>query len=334
MPATEVGEEAALHPTRAETEIELIVDARTMVADDVVELSLRPAHGSELPRWSAGAHIDLVLDRNEGMVRQYSLCGDPTDRKCWRVAVLLEAESRGGSLAVHRRLGTGSTVQARGPRNNFALVPADRYVFIAGGIGIAPIAPMLAQAEAAGAPWRLVYGGRRRASMAYVDALVERYGETKVDVRPEDETGMLDLDDLLPSPSTGTTVYCCGPASLLGAVDDRCRSWPPDTVHVERFDPMTLEDSSASRAFEAELAVSGQTVQVPADATVLEIVEENGVQVLSSCAEGTCGMCETTVLEGEVDHRDSLLTEKERAANDTMYICVSRARSDRLVLQL
>lgn len=322
-----------MHPTRAEVELDAFIDSKTMVADDVVELTLRSADESELPQWSPGAHIDLVLEPSEGLVRQYSLCGDVVDRHLWRIAVLLEAESRGGSALVHQHLGAGSTVRARGPRNNFALQPAERYEFIAGGIGIAPIAPMLAEAEASGVPWRLVYGGRRRASMAYVDALVERYG-ARVEVCPEDEAGPLDLDGALSGLQPGAAVYCCGPPSLLEAVEQRCQSRPSGTLHVERFSPTVLDKPPVAEAFEAELALSGTTVQIPPDATLLEIVEENGVQVLSSCAEGTCGMCETTVLEGEVDHRDSLLTEAERAANDTMYICVSRARADRLVLEL
>lgn len=320
-----------MHSTHDEVELDLVVAAREHAAEGVVLLTMQLPDGGELPAWSAGAHTDLRL--REGLVRQYSLCGDPADRQHWKVAVLLEPESRGGSTYVHEQLVTGSTVHVRGPRNHFALSEAKRYLFITGGIGVTPILPMAAQADAADAEWRLVYGGRTRASMAFVEELVERYGD-RVDVRPQDETGLLDLEEILGSPDPDTLVYCCGPEALLLAVEDKCREWSRGALHIERFAPKQLAEPVLHESFEVELAQSGLVLTVPPEKSVLQVIEEAGVNVLSSCTEGTCGTCETGVLEGAPEHRDSLLSEDERAANDTMFICVSRSCSSRLVLEL
>nr|BFD80641.1 PDR/VanB family oxidoreductase [Streptomyces sp. Xyl84] len=317
--------------TAPEAELDLVVARRTDEADGVVSLGLRRADNAPLPAWTPGAHIDLLLAPD--LVRQYSLCSSPEDAHVWRVAVLRENGGRGGSLHVHDKLAEGDPVQVRGPRNHFPLERAERYLFIAGGIGITPIVPMLEQAERQGSAWELVYGGRTLASMAFRDALVTRYGE-RLRVRPEDAYGLLDLDALLGTPRPGTLVYCCGPEPLLKGVEERCADWPPGTLHVERFAPKELQAPVRDRAFEIELAQTGITVTVPPDKSVLQAVEEAGVQVLSSCQEGTCGTCETSVIEGTIDHRDSLLTPAEQEAHDTMMICVSRAACPRLVLDL
>lgn len=308
----------------ADAVLDLVVAARHTVADGVLALELRDPSGGELPAWEPGAHIDLLL--RPGLVRQYSLCGDPADRRTWRVAVLREPDGRGGSAFVHDELDV--SVQVRGPRNHFALERAARYVFVAGGIGITPILPMVRAAERAGADWRLVYGGRTAASMAFTGELPDG----RVDLRPQDEHGLLDLDVILSDVDTDTLVYCCGPGPLLDAVESRC---PAERLRVERFTARQLDGSAeTSEAFEVELAQSGRTLTVPGDRSVLDVLEEAGVDILSSCREGTCGTCETGVLAGEVDHRDALLTDAERAAHDTMFVCVSRAACPRLVLEL
>ncbi|WP_435118874.1 PDR/VanB family oxidoreductase [Amycolatopsis thermoflava] len=314
-----------------EVELDVLLERKEELAAGVVRLTLRHPAGEPLPEWDPGAHLDLVL--GEGLVRQYSLCGDPGDRSVLQVAVLREPDGRGGSAWVHDRLSTGDTVRIRGPRNHFRLVDSPRYLFVAGGIGITPIVPMIARAEVSGADWRLVYGGRSRASMAFREELVARYGD-RVEIRPQDETGLLDLDELLGAPRDGVAVYCCGPEPLLAAVEQRCAAWPPGSLHVERFSPKAGADAGERTTFEVELAASGRIVTVPPDKSILAAVEEAGVSVLSSCQEGTCGTCETPVLDGVPDHRDSLLTESERAANDTMMICVSRSCGPRLVLDL
>jgi ferredoxin-NADP reductase len=314
----------------SEFEADVRVETKRQIAEGVVELRLREVGDHPLPPWAPGAHIDLLLDG--APTRQYSLCGETADHHVWRVGVLRDPNGRGGSQYVHDQLRQGDTVRVRGPRNNFPLVSSPRYLFIAGGIGITPILPMIAAADAAGADWRLVYGGRQRASMAFLDALAA-HGE-RVSVRPQDETGLLDLDTLLGSPQPDTLVYCCGPEPLLAAVEERCASWPPRSLHVERFAAKPLTEPVLSGAFEVELAQSELTLTVPPDRSVLSVVEEAGVGVLYSCSEGTCGTCEVPVLDGEPDHRDSVLNDDERQANDCMMICVSRSRTPRLVLDL
>ena len=307
-------------------EAELVVGRKEFAAEGVLALTLRHPLGEHLPAWEPGAHVDVLLE--PGLERQYSLCGDPADRSAWRVAVLRESAGRGGSAHVHKQLGEGANVRVRGPRNNFALEPAPRYRFVAGGIGITPILPMLAAAEAAGAEWTLLYGGRTRGSMAFGEEL-GRYGD-RVTFAPEDETGLLDLASVLDDVPEGTLVYCCGPGPLLDAVEARC---PSGVLRVERFRPKEQE-TGGTTAFEVELARSGRTLTVAPDVSVLDAVRDAGVEVLYSCTEGTCGTCETDVLDGEPDHRDSVLTEDERAAGETMLICVSRCRGKRLVLDL
>jgi ferredoxin-NADP reductase len=319
-------------PTTAdEVDLRLRVTRRRTGAEGVVVLDLADPSGADLPEWSPGAHVDLRLPGE--VTRQYSLCGDPADRTTWRIGVLREAQGRGGSQHVHEALHEGAEVDVRGPRNHFVLVPSPRYLFIAGGIGITPLLPMLAAAEAAGAEWELHYGGRSRRSMAFLEALEEATG-TRVTLHPQDEVGLIDLDRLLGTPRPDTRVYCCGPEPLLQAVERHCADWPVGSLHLERFAPKDVGGPVLTGSFEVELATSGLSLTVPPEKSVLQVVEEAGIAVLSSCQEGTCGTCETPVLGGVVDHRDSLLTPAEQAANDTMFICVSRAACPRLVLEL
>jgi ferredoxin-NADP reductase len=308
----------------------LRVTAKTFVAEDVVTLELASPSGLRLRDWSPGAHIDLLLPN--GMTRQYSLCGDRWDPFTYRVGVLREQAGGGGSAYVHDELEVGDPVGVGGPRNNFALVPSERYLFVAGGIGITPLLPMVRQADMLGADWRLLYGGRRRASMAFLDELAG-YGD-RVQVVPQDEFGLLDLPSFLGTPRPDVKIYSCGPAPLLAAMEAVCAGWPPHTLRTERF--VSDEPAAAVRRapFDVELARTGVTVTVPPEMTVLEAVGTVGVEVLSSCRQGVCGTCETTVLAGEPDHRDAVLEDHERQAGDCMFICVSRARSDRLVLDL
>ncbi|MDO9381127.1 MAG: cytochrome P450 [Nocardioidaceae bacterium] len=308
----------------------LVVEERVEVSDGVVALTLTSRDGSDLPPWEPGAHVDLVLD--DGLVRQYSLSGDPADRSAYRVGVLREPDGRGGSAFVHDRLRPGSRLDVRGPRNHFALEPSPRYVFVAGGIGITPILPMVAAAEAAGADWRLVYGGRHRASMAHLDELAA-HGD-RVTVWPQDERGHIDLPGVLGTPRADTLVYTCGPTPLLDAVEAQCADWPAGALHLERFAAKEVGAPTLDVPFEVELARSGRVLTVPVDRAVVDVLDDAGVVVLTSCGEGTCGTCETPVLEGVPDHRDSVLDPQEQARNDCMMVCVSRSCSERLVLDL
>ncbi len=320
-----------LAPAAATTStVALDVVGKATVAEDVATLTLASPDGARLRDWAPGAHVDLVLPN--GLTRQYSLCGDRWDPFTYTVGVLRERAGRGGSAYVHDVLEPGDRVGVGGPRNNFPLVPAERYLFVAGGIGITPILPMLHQAELLGADWQLLYGGRRHASMAFRDRLAG-YGD-RVRFRPQEEFGLLDLPGFLGEPRADTRVYCCGPAPLLAAIETACAGWPPQSLRTERFVADELGAPARTTPFEVELARTGRTVAVAPGASVLEAVGAAGVEVLSSCRQGTCGTCETTVLAGRPDHRDSILDDAERAAGDCMYVCVSRSLDDRLVLDL
>ncbi|MFD5266236.1 PDR/VanB family oxidoreductase [Streptomyces sp. NPDC058335] len=309
----------------------LEVSAKEDVAEGVVALTLVHPTGARLADWTPGSHVELVLP--EGTVRHYSLCGNRWDAYTYRIAVLREPQGHGGSAYVHDVLRAGDRVGVGGPRNHFPLVPSERYLFIAGGIGITPLLPMMHQADLLGLEWQLLYGGRSRAAMAFHEELSAAYGE-RVRIVPQDEYGPLDLASWLGTPRPGTRVYCCGPAPLLAAVEADCSGWPRYSLRTERF---TAADQAApvrDTPFEVDLRRTGRTVTVTPDVSVLDAVRRAGAQVLSSCEQGTCGTCLTPVLQGLPDHRDSILTGHQRAANDCMFLCVSRSCGDRLVLDL
>src|SRR3984957_2496928 len=266
---------------------ELIVRRRSTPADGVVVLDLADLDGQELPRWEPGAHIDLLL--SDGLTRQYSLCGDHGDPSVWRVGVLLDPDSRGGSRYVHEKLEEGAKVRVRGPRNHFPLVDAPRYRFIAGGIGITPIFAMVEEVQRSGNEWTLLYGGRTRASMAFAEDLAKRYPD-RVTVWPQDERGFLDLAALLKDPVDDTLVYCCGPegllpagesqcahdtwvyccgsVGLLTAFESQCAQWPAWALHIERFAakaPTAEEAAAALEGFEVVCHRTGVTLEVTSD---------------------------------------------------------------------
>lgn len=310
----------------------LVIRQMALEAEAVLSVELADPSGP-LPSWEPGAHIDLELAPN--LIRQYSLCGRPDDGSRWQVAVLEEPKSSGGSWAVHHVLRVGDTVRALGPRNNFPLVAATDYLFIAGGIGITPILPMLREVVSRDVDWHLLYGGRRRASMAFLDDLP--LGEC-VEVLPEDEFGLLDIAGAIARTPVAAAVYCCGPDALITAVERGCEAAGREPPHLERFKVAATRTTElpeqGGEEFEVVLARSGLTVRVPADKSVLEAVEEAGVMAFSSCREGYCGCCETAVVEGEIDHRDDYLFGEDRTSGKKMMICVSRSRSPRLVLDL
>jgi ferredoxin-NADP reductase len=205
-------------------------------------------------------------------------------------------------------------------------------LFVAGGIGITPLLPMIRAAEAAGAEWAMIYGGRKRSSMAFLEQLTQ-YG-SKVTIEAHDQGGSIDLPALLKQPRTDTLVYCCGPERLMAGVETECNRWPTQSLRVERFSPKPMGEPVFAEEFEVVLRQAGVTLKVLPHQSILQVVEAAGVQVLCSCCEGTCGSCETPVLEGSPDHRDSVLTDYEKESNRCMMICVSRSRGPRLVLDL
>ncbi|MGB3828725.1 MAG: PDR/VanB family oxidoreductase [Ornithinimicrobium sp.] len=310
----------------SEVESEAVVSAVTTPAEGIVELTLSAADGGTLPGWTPGAHIDVILKPD--LVRQYSLCGQRHETS-YRIAVLLSPESRGGSQGVHH-LTEGDTVRIRGPRNNFPMLASKSYIFIAGGIGVTPMLPMIEAAEAAGADWHVFYGGRSEHTMAYLDQL-RQYGD-RVTAVAQDQQGVLDVAAILAEPRANTLIYCCGPEPLLAAVEEHSRRWPAGALHLERFSAKDVQRDGADTDFEVVLQRSGKTIQVRPDQTVFEAMREADVSVLGSCLEGVCGTCEVGVLDGEVDHRDSVLDEEEQEEMDCMMVCVSRCKGTRLVL--
>lgn len=295
--------------------------AMRLEADDVLSVELEPVAG-DFPVWEPGAHVDLLIP--DAPVRQYSLCGTPTERT-YRIAVLREATSRGGSSAVHERLRPGDLVELRGPFNHFALEPASDYLFIAGGIGITPILPMLRQASASGADWRLLYLGSARRRMAFLDQL-ER-GD-RVTIVPRDEAPRVDLAaEIARHPEA--LVYACGPERMLTALTEILSD--TDRLRVEYFQAPAVEYEPGG-PFLIRLERSGVEREVQSDQSILEVMRAAGVEVLSDCEEGICGSCETRVVSGEVEHRDFVLTKQEREKGDCMMVCVSRAACPLLVL--
>ncbi|WP_338759230.1 PDR/VanB family oxidoreductase [Nocardia vulneris] len=302
---------------------------RREIADGAIALTVT-GDGQALPPWAPGAHIDLVLP--SGRVRQYSLYGDPADSASYRVAVLREPDGRGGSAEIHD-LPVGARIGIRGPRNNFALIDAPGYLFVAGGIGITPFLPMIRQLHGAGSAWRLVYRGRSLPTMAFGNALLRQYPD-RVTLLPADTHPRPDLDDLLRRTPVATAVYCCGPEDLLAAMESAVIRQPHVTLHTERFAASKRGDDRTNTAFEAELRRSGVVVPVPADRTLLAAIQAVDPTVDLSCADGVCGSCATRVLAGVPDHRDDVLQAGERDRVDIIYPCVSRARGDRLVLDV
>jgi ferredoxin-NADP reductase len=302
-------------------------------ADRVVSIELGASDGSPLPGWAPGAHIDLHLP--SGLVRSYSLHGDPRDRGSYHIAVLNVENGRGGSAEVHRVAAPGIELPASVPLNSFEMESAGHYLFIAGGIGVTPLLPMALAASRAGKPWTFVYGGRTRTSMAFLDRLAALPGG-RLEVVPQDELGLPDLTRFFAAAPAGAAAYCCGPAGMLTAVTDVGASTRPDvTVRIERFAASAGSAAGdGDHPFEVELARSGLTIEVPAGVSVLDAVRARIPGVMSNCEQGICSSCETAVLAGTPDHRDSVLTPKEKAANRYMMICVSRSLTPRLVLDL
>ncbi|MFE7232273.1 PDR/VanB family oxidoreductase [Streptomyces sp. NPDC002405] len=311
--------------------VTVTVEEVTTEAASVVSLVLAARDGRALPRWTPGAHIDVVLSRD--LIRQYSLSSAPDEAR-WRIAVLREPGGRGGSVHLHDRVRAGDTLLVSTPRNTFPLdLGAGRHVLVAGGIGITPLLPMAAALDAAGKEWTLLYLGRAAASMAFTAELA-RYGD-RVRLHRDDESGVADISaelDGLGAADAG--VYACGPPGLLTAVEDYARTRPGTRLTVEHF---TAGPGDARREGDRPFTVrtrDGREITVGARQSILDALSQAGVRTLSSCREGVCGTCETAVLGGEPDHRDRVLSEEERAAGGTMMICVSRCLGERLVLDV
>lgn len=341
----------------------MLVQQVSLAAQDVVTLRLVDPDGRRLAPWQPGAHLDVYLP--SGLIRQYSLCGPAEDELAYTVAVARAQQSRGGSTEIHNTGLVGRTIDVRGPRNHFPLRDASHIILVAGGIGITPILAMARALSRAGREFTLLYGGRTRAEMAFFEECKGLLGE--VHLAPQDEQGLPDIRGIMESAPSSAVVQCCGPEGMMRAVEEECRkrglplyterflqtgrahsfspgSGPPGTLWERPEDgsiisvepPIKAEEPDEARVatFEVELARSHLTLPVPPDRSILEVVREHVPDVASSCEEGFCGTCETRVLGGTPEHRDSILTDEERAAGETMMICVGRSKSPRLTLDL
>ncbi len=312
--------------------IRVTVAAKTMVAEGIVSLELRPLRGV-LPAFQPGAHIDVALPN--GLVRQYSLVNGPGETDRYIIGVKREAQSAGGSLAIHDHLKAGDLLAISEPRNNFPLRRnAEETIFLAGGIGVTPMLAMAAAMAGDGQNCRLHYFAAGPDHLAFAErlaALGERL-TSHLGLDPAGTTAALKA--ILSDPGPARQVYVCGPGPMLDAARSIAaeQGWPESAVHFEYFRNTHQIDDSSS--FEIALARSAVTLQVPAGKSILQVLRENGVAMASSCGQGACGTCRVKVLEGIPDHQDVYLNNTERAANTTIMTCVSRAKSDRLVLDI
>jgi tetrachlorobenzoquinone reductase len=312
----------------------LQVTAVDPVAEDIVQVRFEGQACELLAPWAPGDHLEIVLPSSR--IRHYSLCGDPADRSSYTVAVYRVADGRGGSREIHDSALVGADLLVRGPRNNFPLVDARSYLLLAGGIGITPIYAMARHLERTLADWTLVYGARSRSAMAFRNELVA-LNAGRVRLVLQDEEGLPDLAAALDAAPRGTAVYCCGPEPMIALVEQLCAEHGDRlTLHIERFSDSggITETGKGEQPFELELAETGTVLHVPADRSALEVVHEILPDHPYSCLAGQCGSCEVAVLAGEVDWRDEVLTDAEHEANSAMMLCVSRARSKRLVIEL
>ncbi|MCX5044330.1 PDR/VanB family oxidoreductase [Aldersonia sp. NBC_00410] len=304
----------------------VVVDRIEDVAEGVAALTMSAPSGAELPRWRPGSHVDVFLP--SGLQRRYSLCGDLRDRTHYRIAVR-HLPDGAGSTEIHRAIEPGMPLRLRGPRNAFEFVDAPAYLFIAGGIGITPILPMARAAALAGARWHLVYLGRSRATMPFLDELVAM-GPESVTIRPDDEYGAPEIEALLGMAESGAAVYVCGPPPVLERAQLHAfTANPSGSLHTERFSAATVLDGAE---FDLVLARSGTTIRVGADEPALAAIRRAVPGAAYSCRQGFCGTCRVAVLAGEVDHRDRTLTDSERSTH--MLSCVSRAAGKSLTLDL
>lgn len=321
-----------VHATHALRDGESVLDCEitglTRVAQDILAIDLRAHDGADLPSWQPGSHVDLVLPN--GLVRQYSLCGPRDDHGRYRVAVLREQQGGGGSEFVHQSLSLGQRLEVRGPRNNFELEDAPSYHFVAGGIGMTAILPMVAEAERRQADWTLVYLGRSRERLAFLDEL-SAYSLERARLISTGTEGRPTIEEVLDGAAPRALLYACGPARLLDALASS--DWPEDRIRFERFEPDTAAITAPADTFQAHLTQTGQTLEVPREKSLLDVMEEAGVTWPYSCREGTCGTCEARIVSGAADHRDAVLTSAERSSNEYMMVCVSRAAGPRIAIE-
>ena len=304
-------------------------------AHDIASFELVKPDGSALPGFSAGSHIDVQVPG--GLTRQYSLCNDAAEQHRYRIAVLRDAASRGGSTGMHDAVKEGDTLLISEPRNHFPLVHAQRTLLFAGGIGVTPLLCMAQRLAQVGAEFAMHYCTRAPSRTAFRDEIAQAPWADRVNFHFDDGDAAqkLQLEQVLAQPEAGTHLYVCGPTGFIDWVvktADRL-GWGKDQVHLEYFGAAP-QDTAGDRAFQVKIASSGATYEVPADETVVHALQKQGIEILVSCEQGVCGTCITRVLQGECDHRDLYFTDDEKAKHDQFTPCCSRAKSDVLVLDL
>jgi ferredoxin-NADP reductase len=310
--------------------IEVRLTAVRYAARDTNTYEFRRPDGALLPAAEPGAHIDLHLPN--GLLRQYSLNLSEPNPTRYQVGIKRDPESRGGSKYIFDELKVGRLIKISAPRNNFPLdETAPHTVLIAGGIGITPIWCMVQRLVARGLPFALHYACRSRADMAFVDELKDL---SAVHFHFDDESGgkFLDVAGIVAAAPRDAHLYCCGPIPMLRAFEEATKGWPPAQVHVEYFTPK--QEANLEGGFVVQLARTGKEFVIPPGKSILDVLMDAGLSVAYSCQEGICGSCETPVISGIPDHRDSVLTDSERAANKTMMICCSGSKTDKLVLDI
>src|SRR5690348_1191324 len=306
----------------------LQVTRNERIAEGINLLEFRDPDGAQLPQFTAGAHIAVRVPN--GLIRKYSLCNDPAERDRYLIAVKREVPGRGGSASMIRDVAAGTELPVSAPANNFALAKSPAgHLFVAGGIGITPIMAMIRQLMAVGGRFKLYYCTRSPDAAAFRDELAapELRGKVKIHHDGGDLAKALDLWPIVEKPQGH--LYCCGPRGMMQAVRDMTGHWSPSAVHFEAFTE-AAETKPDDKPFAVRLAKSGGSVAVPVGKTILEALRDHGLEVPSSCESGTCGTCRTRLISGEVDHRDLVLADDERASN--IMVCVSRARSGDLVI--
>ena len=317
--------------SEAETPLSLRVVRAYPAAEGIRVFELGDRHGADLPPFTPGAHVGVRTP--SGLLRKYSLCNDGAARDRYVIAVKREPQGRGGSASMVDACREGDGLRCSLPRNDFPLAEkAKAFLFIAGGIGITPIVAMVRHLATRGdVPFALHYLTRSPAETAFLDELSAPAYAGKVFVHHDggDPARAFDLWPLLERPRA-VHVYACGPRGLLQAIRDMSGHWSQSAIHIESFADAGTLAVPEDRPFRVRLARTGETLDVPADRSILETLRAHGLDVPSSCASGTCGTCRTRLLAGVADHRDLVLSESEH--EDAIMVCVSRARSPEIVI--
>jgi vanillate O-demethylase ferredoxin subunit len=317
------------------TYLDVRIARKAAEALDIVTLELEPLAGHSLPVFSAGSHIDVEI--RPGLVRQYSLCNDPTEQHRYVIGVLRDPHSRGGSIAVHDQLQQGQSIRISPPRNHFPLVPAKRSLLLAGGIGVTPILCMAERLASSGADFTLHYASRSAERMAFLTRIRAAAYAEKVQLHFDDGPAeqALNLPALLAAEGADTHLYVCGPGGFIDYVTStaKAQGWDSERVHFEYFAAKQV-DTSGDDSFEVQVASSGKVYLVGGGESIVAVLKADGVEIPVSCQQGICGSCITRVLEGKADHRDQVLSDKERGEENWFTPCCSRALTPRLVLDI